>query len=253
MGVLYTHMGDYAQAEPAFQHSLRMDRQSKQIHFEGMTLNYLAFLALNMGDYARAQALNHAALEKLADAEARGWLTKSASELGLLHHFLGEQEAALEVLTRGLKLAEELGDRRQIGYALTRLGHTLTALGRLDEATAAYQKAFELHRALQQTNRSMYPLAGLASLAHRQGKLPRAQQIVEQILDHLATRQLDATDEALQVYLTCAQILRAAGDPRSAPLIEMAREQLRRRAATIADEAALRSFWAAPLHRNVVA
>ncbi len=252
LGVLYTHMGDYAQAEPAFQHSLGIDRQSKQIHFEGMTLNYLAFLALNMGDYARAQALNHAALEKLADAEARGWLTKTASELGLLHHFLGEQEAALEVLTRGLKLAEELGDRRQIGYALTRLGHTLTALGRLDEAAAAYQKAFQLHRALQQTNRSIYPLAGLASLAHLQGELPRAQQIVEQILDHLATRQLDATDEALQVYLTCARILRAAGDPRSAALIGMAREQLQRRAATIADEAAWRRFWAAPLHRDIV-
>ena len=171
----------------------------------------------------------------------------------MLHHLIGEQEAALEVLTRGLKLAEELDDRRQIGYALTRLGHTLAALGRLDEAAAAYQRAFQLHRALQQTNRSIYPLAGLASLAHLQGELPRAQQIVEQILDHLATRQLDATDEALQVYLTCAQILRAAGDPRSAALIGMAREQLQRRAATIADEAARRRFWAAPLHRDVVA
>ena len=133
------------------------------------------------------------------------------------------------------------------------MGHTLTALGRLDEAAAALQRAYELHRALQQTNRSIYPLAGLASLAHRQRELPRAQQIVEQILDHLATRQLDATDEALQVYLTCAEIFRAAGDPRSAALLGTAHEQLQRRAATIADEAARRRFWAAPLHRDVVA
>ena len=171
----------------------------------------------------------------------------------MLHHLVGDQEAALEHLTRGLQIAEELDDRRQIGYALTRLGHTLTALGRFDEAAAAYQKAFQLHRALQQTNRSLYPLAGLAQLAHRQGELPRAQQIVEQILDHLATCHLDATDEALQVYLTCSQILQAAGDPRSAALIQMAQEQLQRRAATIADEAARRRFWAAPLHRDVVA
>ncbi len=99
----------------------------------------------------------------------------------------------------------------------------------------------------------MYPLAGLASLAHQQGELARAKQIVEQILEHLATRHLDATDEALQVYLTCASILRAAGDPWSAALIGMAREQLQRRAATIADEAARRRFWAAPLHSDVVA
>ncbi len=123
LGILYTHTGDYMQAESAFQHSLKMDRQSKQVHFEGMTLCNLAFMALNMGDYGRAQTLYRIALEKLATAEARGWLGKgTASELGLLHHFLGEQEAALEVLTRGLKLAEELGDRRQIGYALTRWG-----------------------------------------------------------------------------------------------------------------------------------
>jgi len=254
LGVLYTHTGDYAQAEQAFQHSLEIDRQSKQVHFEGAVLSYLAFLALNMGDYARAQALDRAALDKLAAAEARGWLAKPTwSERGLLHHFVGEQEPALEVLTQGLKLAEELGDRRQIGYALTRLGYTLTALGRFDEAAAALQRAFQLHRALQQTNRSIYPLAGLASLAHKQGELPRAQQIVEQILDHLATRHLDATDEALQVYLTCARILRSTGDARSAVLIGMAREQLQRRAATIADEAARRRFWAVPLHRDVVA
>jgi len=198
--------------------------------------------------------LDRTALEKLAAAEARGWLAKPTwSERGLLHHFIGEQETALERLTHAVKLAEELGDRRQIGYALTRLGYTLTALGRLDEAAAAHQKAFEYHRALQQTNRSIYPLAGLAKLAHLQGELPRAQQIVEQIQDHLATRQLDATDEALQVYLTCAEILRATGDPRSAAMIGMAREQLQRRAATIADEAARRRFWAAPLHRDVVA
>ena len=96
LGVLYTHTGDYAQAEPAIQHSLGIDRQSKHIHQEGAALNYLAFMALNMGDYARAQALNHAALEKLTAAEARGWLAKTGSELGLLHHLIGEQEAALE-------------------------------------------------------------------------------------------------------------------------------------------------------------
>lgn len=254
LGVLYTHTGNYAQAEHAFQHSLEIDRQSKQVHFEGMTLSYLAFMALNMGDHARARTLDRAALEKLAAAEARGWLAKPTwSERGLLYHFAGEQEAALEHLTHAARLAEELGDRRQIGYALTRLGHTLTALGRFDEAAAAYQKAFQLHRALQQTNRSIYALAGLASLAHRQGELPRAQQLVEQILDHLTTRNLDATDEALQVYLTCAQILRSAGDPRSAAMIQLAREQLLRRAATIADEAARRRFWAALLHREVAA
>ena len=211
LGVLFTHIGDYVQAEPAFQHSLEIDRQSKQIHFEGAVLNYLAFMVLNMGDYARAKALNHAALEKLAASEARGWLVKTWSELGLLHHLVGEQEAALEHLSRGLQLAEELGDQRQIGYALTRLGYTLTALGRFDEAAATLQKAYQLHRALHQTNRSLYPLAGLAQLAYRQGELPHAQEIVEQILDHLATRQLDATDEALQVYLICFQILQASG------------------------------------------
>jgi DNA-binding SARP family transcriptional activator/tetratricopeptide (TPR) repeat protein len=249
LGALFTYTGAYTQAEQAFQHSLKIDRQSKLIQFEGAALNYLAFLALNMGDYARAQALNRAAHEKLAASEARGWLSKMWSELGLLHHIAGDQDAALECLTRGLEMAEDLGDRRQIGSALTRFGYTLTALGRFDEATAALQKAFQLHCALQQTNRSIYPLAGLAKLAHLQGELPRAQQIVEQIFEHLATRCLDATDEALQVYLTCFEILQAAGDPRSATVFQMAREQLQRRVATIADDAVRKIFWSAPLHR----
>jgi tetratricopeptide (TPR) repeat protein len=249
LAILFTHTGEYAQAEQAFQHSLAIDRQSKQLHFEGMTLNYLAFLALNMGDYPRAQAVRLAAREKLATSAARGWLPKPTwSELALVDYFVGDLAAALATLTRALKMAEELGDRRQMGYASTRLGYTLTALGRFDAAATAFQKAFQLHHALQQTNRSLYPLAGLAQLAYRQEELRRARQIVAQILDHLETCYLDATDEALQVYLTCFQILQSTGDPRAATMRQIAQEQLQRRAATIADEAARQRFWSAPLH-----
>ena len=186
LAILFTHTGEYAQAEQAFQHSLAIDRQSKQLHFEGMTLNYLAFLALNMGDYPRAQAMRLAAREKLATSAARGWLPKPTwSELALVDYFVGDLAAALAYLTRALQMAEELGDRRQMGYALTRLGYTLTALGRFDAAAAALQKAFQLHHALQQTNRSLYALAGLAQLAFQQGELLHALQFVAQIVDHL--------------------------------------------------------------------
>ncbi len=253
LGLLYTHTGDYARAEPALRHSLEIDQYSEQIHFEGAALNYFAFWALSMGDFDQAQALNDEALEKLVVSDARGWLAKTYSELGLLHHLRGDQETALKYLSKALQHADRLGDQRQIGYALTRRGHALTALGRLDEAVADYCKALELHRAMQQTNRATYPLAGLANVAHLQGELPRAQQLVEEILAHLANRNLDATDEALQVYLICARILHAAGDLRAAALTHMAQEQLERRAATIVDDAARRRFWAAPLHSAVAA
>ena len=252
LGVLFTCTGDYAKAAHALQVALANDRRRKDLHSEGVALNYLAGMYLNMGNYRRAYECQTAALNYLQQTKSSGWICKIWSELSLLHWLQGEFASARETAERAHTLAQEVGDRRQVGYTLTRLGRALHGLGCYPESAAAFHEAYALHWDLEQTNRAMEPLAGLALSALQQQELAQAIQSVETILAHLQTRQLDRTDEALYVYMTCHAVLVATQDPRAAELHRCAHDQLQSRAATLPDDEARQQFWFAPNHADVL-
>ena len=105
----------------------------------------------------------------------------------------------------------------------------LPLLSCLSQAIAAARKAFVLFQELAQ-----------------------ALQYVETILAHLQMRQLDRTDEALYVYMTCHAVLVATQDPRAAELHRCAHDQLQSRAATLPDDEARQQFWSALNHADVL-
>lgn len=252
LGVLFTYTGDYAQALHYLWAALDLDRQRKDIDAEGTVLNYLAGAYLQMGDYAHAQQLQTTALKALNQSKAGGWICKAWSELSLLHWLQGEYLLAYETAAQAYILAQEVGDRRQIGYALTRRGRALNGLNRYREADVALQEAYALHCDLEQTNRSMEPLAGLAESAHQQNHLPQALCYVEQILTHLQTHQLDRTDEALHVYMSCYRVMKTENDPHAGTLLQLAYKQLQQRASSLETESARTLFWSVPLHSEVL-
>jgi tetratricopeptide (TPR) repeat protein len=153
-----------------------------------------------------------------------------------------------------LLIAQDIGNRHVQGYALTRLGHALEGLGRLAEATEAFQQALFLRRELNQSNLATEPLAGLARVALAQGDLPQARMHVAEILHHLETGSLDGADEPCQVYLTCYRVLCAAREDLSAQaILSKAHSLLQERAAKISDEELRHSFLEkVAVHRKIV-
>ncbi len=97
--------------------------------FHGVWFNYLAFMYFNTGDYERSTNFQAAALDYLKLENRLGWLCKAHSESGLMAYTLGQFELALEHLERAVSITTEIGDDRQRGYALTRQGRVLTAIG----------------------------------------------------------------------------------------------------------------------------
>ncbi|MDH4138506.1 MAG: tetratricopeptide repeat protein, partial [Anaerolineae bacterium] len=185
--------------------------------------------------------------------------------LGLLSHYLGDNEAAHEYSQQALFIAQELGNRYIQGYALTNLGHALVGLGRLDEAAHAYQQALALRRELGQHHLAMEPLAGLARVSLAQGNLSQAQAQVEEVLGHLETHTpstgpsatsghgLEGTDEPFRVYLTCYRVLRANQDPRAQAILNTGYSLLQEQATKISDEELRRSFLEnVAAHREIV-
>jgi hypothetical protein len=104
---------------------------------------------------------------------------------------------------------------------------------------------------MEQFNRSLNPLAGLARIAVDRGETAQAIQIAEQIWTHLQSHTLDRTIEGCRVYLTCYRILKAADDPRADWVLQTVWDQLQRRAATLDDPEWRRRFWQVSEHAAV--
>ena len=252
LGVLYTCTGDYQQARAALDTALALDRQQQDLHSEGVALDYLAGMQLNMGDYSGAQESLTTALNLLQQTKSAGRICKSWCDRSLLEWLQGTFSAAHVSAIQAHKLALEVGDQRQVGYALTRLGRVLHCLGQDAEALRTFEQAFAIHTELEQHNRALEARAGSALSALAQQDLSQAGQQVETILTHLQSHQLDRTDEALQVYMSCYQVLLALHDQRANNLLHCAHEQLQMRAATLTTDAERQRFWAAPLHADVL-
>jgi tetratricopeptide (TPR) repeat protein len=208
---------------------------------------------LDRGDYAKGKADLEEALQIYQEAgRQEQHISKVLGFLALLYHSLGEQTQAALCGEEAARLARTLDDPRIEGDALTRCGRVLDSQGRLGEAAELFQQALADFRQTGQDNHTMMPFAGLAEIALRQGEPAQAQHWIELILTHLQTRQLDCTDEELYVYMTGYRVLRAAQDPRSAHLLQLAYQQLQTRAATLDDDHERRLFWSAPPHAEVL-
>ncbi|HMQ51597.1 MAG TPA: tetratricopeptide repeat protein [Anaerolineae bacterium] len=293
LGLLLLELEDYHGARDYFERSLTIRRQIGDRQGEGFNLRNLGIVAQVLGEDEQSRAYNEeslhiyyklghrrgeaGALRNLGQNEAevgqyaRGRLYLESSlaafreigdqrgeigtlsALGLLLHHLGENKSAEEICSRAIHLSEEIGNRFYRAFTLTYLGHILVAQGRGTKAAEVYQQALDERYGLGQVRLATEPLAGLANLYLLQDDLPRALTFVESILHHLRTRQLTGTREPFRIYLTCYQVLKAAGDPQADDLLKDAYRQLKERAARITEESLRHSFLEnVAAHREII-
>jgi DNA-binding SARP family transcriptional activator len=252
LGLLYNCLGDYTRSLAALRQALTLTESTGDRRQQGATLDYLGYAYLNQGDFANARHFLEAAYNLLHPLGVRVWEVKALSDLGLLHHCQGEHERGLAYQDQALATVRTYGDVRQKARILTRRGHVLMALKQLDEAEVSYRQALASYQKMEQKNRSMEALAGLAQVARATQKDAEARAIVETILAHLQEHILDRTEDALRVYLSCYEVLCDHKDARMQAVLEVAHTQLQARAATVGSEEARKLFWCAPSHRSVL-
>ncbi|MBX3013068.1 MAG: AAA family ATPase [Caldilineaceae bacterium] len=253
LGWLYIYTGDYNKADAALHQSITL-LQETNVTFAATAHAYLGFYSLQSGHGEAAEQLLKRALAGYRTVEkTRPHRTIALYWLGLLHIYRAEFAVALAYGEQALQAAEPRGDRRHMALAHTLMGHAWLGLNEFAAAQQNYQAAKALAFAMEQYNRSLEPMAGLAAIALQQGKLSEARAIVEEILSQLETRNLDRTEEALQIYRVCYQVLQALADSRSSMMLQAMYAHLQARAATIADPTHQQLFWEAmPGHREIL-
>ncbi|MDX1521545.1 MAG: hypothetical protein R3264_07950, partial [Anaerolineae bacterium] len=107
-----------------------------------------------------------------------------------------------------------------------------------------FEEAITLKRDLGQEGAAFDDLAGLAQVAMAQDQTAEALRHTEEIVAWLDEKGPGGIEYPLQVYLTCYQVLTAAGEPwqRAADLLQKAHTMLMEQAGDITDRELRRSF-----------
>lgn len=254
LGELARAIGSYTEAKAYLEQTLQLAQQINAPLRKIWALAYLGCVFGDQGDYAKARAYLEKAIhlhQQVDDPRPEYYLR---SYLGLVCHQEGENELARQHALWTAEKAAEIGHCHAEALAQTCLGYAYVGLGRLAEATDAYQRALGLYRKMERHHQATESLAGLARVSQVQGNLAQAQARVEEILAHLETGSLDDTVEPFRIYLTCYRVLEASADPRAQGILTTAHAELQERAAKITDEELRHSFLEnVPANREIVA
>ncbi len=252
LGTVALEQSDYLAARAYFEHALAIARAIADQSMQGTVLGLMGEVARAQGDYGVAHAYSEQAVEiarAIGDRTGEGWALSNLAEVAWGQ---GDYEAARVYAEQAVAIARAIGSRFLTGWALISLGHALTSLGRLADASATFGEAAELHRTLGQAHLAAGSRTGLARAQLAQGDLAGALAQVEQVLAYLATGSLNGAAEPARAYLACVEVLQAAGDARSRPLLARAYAELQDQAARM-DESARRLFLDnVPHHRTLV-
>jgi tetratricopeptide (TPR) repeat protein len=229
LAMLYYRQGEYSLALAALDESLAAAGETGSARHKAFSLNHRANTLEHQGAFAAAEQHYMEALALFQKIGYRQGIGKTASEIGLLHIWLGDCATALQWLEQAQAIVQPLGIRRDQAAVLVRTGYALEGLACRQEAASHYEQALAVYRLTGQRNRALEPMAGLARLALARGDRQCLLDLVEPILTRLHSHELDATNEALWVHFTCGQALQALGDPRAPGLLRHAQELLARR------------------------
>ena len=251
LGLLAYCTLNHQAARVYLEEALRISLEIEEMEGEASSLGNLGAVAIFQGDHAAARPWLERALLLYRQVGDQQGICEALANLCLLEHQQGNDRAALELGREAVRLAHETEGTSDEAHALLYLGQSLLGDGQVDAAAEAYGRALELRKELGQPGLFQEPLAGLARAALAAGDLPKALRYVDEIL---ATRDSDdplpnvhGADEPFRVYLTCFQVLQAAGgelqaEGRAASILEAAYHLLQASAAQVRDPALRKMF-----------
>jgi tetratricopeptide (TPR) repeat protein len=149
-------------------------------NYRGVTYQYQGLAAQAQADYERALELFRAA------GHAPGQ-SMSIDSLALLHHEQGEFRAAVARFDEALALTSESQSPINYAHTLYNSALPLRVLGQFDAAIARYQRAGELLRPLEDPSDEARSLHGIALVLRHAGEPERARVLLAEALKIQAT------------------------------------------------------------------
>ena len=223
------------------------DKQGESVALANVGADWLWF-----GQLEQAQLHLQQALRLCRAIGARQTEIGPLVDLALLALWQGDAQRALAVATQAIELAAAIQAPEFEADAWCTRGDAELALGRLQAARSAFERAESLATPIGH-GRRRHARAGRARVALAQGDTPSAVDHVENLLAQRAGGESWHGADARLVLWSCHQVLSRAGDARAAQLLESAHAELQARVATIGDATLRASFVANVPHHRAIA
>jgi predicted ATPase/DNA-binding SARP family transcriptional activator/DNA-binding CsgD family transcriptional regulator len=135
--------GDHARGATLWEESLALAREVGDDHLIGMSLGFLAHLALMQRDYERAKVRSEEALGVVRElgGTSAGFVPSVFINLGIAALGLGEQERAREAFERALLAGRDTGAKPRVIESLEGMASLAGAAGRADRAARLWGAA----------------------------------------------------------------------------------------------------------------
>ncbi len=246
--------GDLAGSWTGFQQCLDLARQIGWRMFEQYALWDLGLVCYMVGDAARARGFYDLALRILREMKDRHRVAGLLRDRADAARALGDVAAAWEDAREARQLGLETGAPGPEGHGHMAVGNLYQDMGDPAAAQTCYAQALQALRRIGATQLHIEPLARLAGAELALGQIGPAQGHVGEILAYLDDGGcLIADCKPFWTYLTCYQVLVAAGNPRANEILSWAHTQLQEWAARCPDEETRRSFLEnVPWHREIL-
>lgn len=243
----------YEQAIALFEEGLEtavfLQDHTLQCYFNngnGFTLSSLGMFEKAIEYHQNARQIAHELANAFQESHALHNLCAVQRKLGNLELAERYGREALQVVAGG-----EMTEAK--AYAWLHLGYVFSEQGQLESAMEMFGKALAGWQQLERGTLAVEAEIGLAGVYMAQGEAERALQLIEPHLTAVFAHNLDATDEPIQIALTCYQILATNDDDRTAALLAQTQQWLRETAVGITDPTYRHSFLEnIPAHRAVL-
>jgi len=240
--LILNQKGEYVRAKEALEKSIALASEHGIRKYQASSLIELGTLSRNVGDYAAAQNHLQQGVDIHAEIGCKTLQTEEHNQKAKNLYQIGNYREGKAICQEALRLLQEYPDRETEADELLCLGKFEMALGNYVEAREAFAQSLVIRKTMKQHFRIAELQAALAELALHEGNLAEALGFIEPTLKFLDEHIPNGTDEPMRIYLTCYQVLQAAGDPRADEILTQAHTILMDRADKITDEAMRTSY-----------
>jgi predicted ATPase len=254
LGLIAGDLFDLDDWQDFSQQALSIARQTGNRTDEAEAINHLGSIFTKLGDYSTARRYLSQYLAITQEIGSRNQEIMALENLGEVSCTIKDYPSAQVYYEQSLAIVQATGNIGLEGNVLNGLGETLAGLERWNAAIQAFSQANKLHKEFGLENGIAFSRAGLARATLVQGDVVQSLSYVEKILDYMDGGEGFGQGKGFTyLYLGCAQVLGAAGDPRAREVLEIAYIQLQERADKIEDEALRHSFLEnVPWNREIV-
>jgi CHAT domain-containing protein/tetratricopeptide (TPR) repeat protein len=209
IGIVYSGLGQYAQALEYSQQALAIHREVGDRLWEGRVLsNNIGAIYYRLGQYSKALEFSQEALaifKEVGNRSEEGW---SLNNIGNIYSSLRQYPKALEFFQQALASFKAIGDKAGEGTTFDSMGLVYLNRGQYPKALELFQQALAINREIGRKFGEGHTLTAIGLVYLNRGQYPKALEFYQQALainKEIGRKQLEGANLSLIGFLLEAQ------------------------------------------------